>query len=321
MAWKTKCPFLKKETNAKTVEEIKSSLKFFYKFLHSILNKFSLLYCIKNIKMKRIFIATSIAIITIASCAKNGITGRRSFKLFSNEQIASMAASEYQSFLSSNKVVTDVSNKDAEMVRRVGSRIATAVTNFYKNDPKISAELATYKWEYNLVDSKDVNAWCMPGGKIVVYTGLLGVTQDEPSLAAVMGHEIVHALANHGNTRMSNQMVAQLGGVALDVALATKKEETRNLFGQAFGIGSSLGILSFSRKDELESDRYGIRFAAMAGYNPEAAIGLWQRMAAASAGAQKPPEFLSTHPVEERRIAELQKHMPEALSYYRPVSK
>jgi predicted Zn-dependent protease len=269
--------------------------------------------------MKKIIIF--VAVIGFAvSCSRNAITGRKQFTAYSEESIASMAATEYLSFLTENKVVTDVSNKDAEMVRRVGRRISTAIKEYYATNTQITTELNGYNWEYNLVESKDVNAWCMPGGKIVVYTGLLSVTQDEPSLAIVMGHEIMHALGRHGNERMSTGMLQQLGGVALEVALANKKEETRNVFSQAFGIGSQVGImLPFARKHELEADRFGLIFAAMAGYNPRVAIGLWQRMAALSANSQKPPEFLSTHPVEERRIAELEKIMPQALAVYKPV--
>jgi predicted Zn-dependent protease len=271
--------------------------------------------------MKKLFLATGIIALGIA-CSRNAITGRRQFKLFSEQQIQTMAASEYVSFLSSNKVVATTASKDAEMVRRIGDRISKAVTEFYKDNPKVSAELATYKWEYNLVDDKTANAWCMPGGKIVVYTGLLPITKDEPSLAVVMGHEVMHALGQHGNERMSSGMAAQLGGVALDVALANKREETRALFSQAYGLGAQVGyMLPFSRKHELEADKFGLYFAAMAGYDPQKAIGLWERMAQASASAQKPPEFLSTHPVEERRIAELQKHMPKALEYYKPYGK
>ena len=183
----------------------------------------------------------------------------------------------------------------------------------------LEKQLEGYKWEYNLVDSKEVNAWCMPGGKIVVYSGLLPITQNEAALAVVMGHEVTHALAKHGNERMSQGMVQQLGGVALNVALANKSVETQNLFMNAYGIGSEVGaILPFSRKNEPEADKYGLYFTAMAGYNPQEAIALWKRMEQAS-GGNKPPEMLSTHPLEEKRIEEIQKIMPQALSYYRPI--
>jgi predicted Zn-dependent protease len=181
--------------------------------------------------------------------------------------------------------------------------------------------LEGYQWEYKLVDSKEANAWCMPGGKIVVYTGLLPITQNEAALAAVMGHEVTHAIFYHGNERMSQGLIQQLGGVALQVAVANKPAATQNLFMNAYGVGSQVGVLlPFSRKHELEADRYGLIWTAMAGYNPEEAIRLWERMEKASNG-QKPPEFLSSHPSEGTRIEQLKKYMPEALSYYKPVGK
>lgn len=267
--------------------------------------------------MKRIaFLA--IASMQLLACSKNPITGRNQLTLFSESEIQSMASQEYQSFLTKNKVVATTVSKDAEMVRRIGSRIAAAVTTYY-TQKGLQAELAGYKWEYNLVDSKEVNAWCMPGGKIVVYTGLLPITQNEAALAVVMGHEIAHALAKHGNERMSQGMVQQLGGVALSVALANKSAETQNIFMGAYGIGTTYGaVLPFSRSNELEADKYGLYFCAMAGYNPQEAIPLWERMAAAS-GGNKPPEFASTHPAEATRIEKLKQLMPEALKYYKPI--
>jgi predicted Zn-dependent protease len=161
----------------------------------------------------------------------------------------------------------------------------------------------------------------MPGGKIVVYSGLLPVTQNEAALAVVVGHEVSHALFQHGNERMSQGLVQQLGGVALSVAVSSQPAATQNLFLQAYGVGSQVGLLlPFSRKQELESDRYGLRWAAMAGYNPREAIPLWQRMQKMAQG-KKPPEFLSTHPAEETRIQQLQKFMPDALKYYKPVNR
>ncbi len=260
------------------------------------------------------FLAGAIAI----GCSTNSVTGRSQFKLLPESELQAMAVTEYQSFLSSNKVISSSASKDAEMVTRVGQRITKAVEQYYA-DKGISSELAGYQWEYKLVDSKEVNAWCMPGGKIVVYTGLLPITQNEAALAAVMGHEVSHAIFNHGNERMSQGMAQEGLGSALSIALANKPAATQNLFMTAYGVGSNvLGVLPFSRKHELEADRYGLIWAAMAGYNPREAINLWQRMEAASNG-QKPPEFLSTHPSEGRRIQELEKHMPEALQYYKPV--
>ncbi|GAO43893.1 M48 family metallopeptidase [Flavihumibacter petaseus] len=269
--------------------------------------------------MKKLIYTLLIAA-SVTSCSKNPITGRNQLTLFSESEIQSMATQEYQQFLSQNKVVAASASKDAEMVRRVGQRISNAITSYY-SQKGLSNELAGYKWEYNLVDSKEVNAWCMPGGKIVVYTGLLPITQNEAALAVVMGHEIAHALAKHGNERMSQGMVQQLGGVALSVAVANKPEATQQIFMGAYGLGSQYGaVLPFSRSNELEADKYGLLFSAMAGYNPQEAIPLWERMAAASQG-NRPPEFASTHPAEATRIEKLKELMPEAMKYYKPVGK
>jgi predicted Zn-dependent protease len=269
--------------------------------------------------MVRKIIFLFIVAATFIACSKNAITGRKQFKLVPEAELQSMATAQYQQFLSSNKVVSNTANKDAEMVRRVGQRISNAVESYYTEIGKKDL-LDGFKWEYNLVDDKAVNAWCMPGGKIVVYTGLLPITQNEAALAVVMGHEVSHAIFQHGNERISQGLIQQLGGVALQVAVANKPQETQNLFLGAYGAGTALGVLlPFSRKHELEADRYGIRWSAMAGYNPREAIPLWERMEKAASG-QKPPEFLSTHPAEGHRIDELNKYMDEAMKYYKPVS-
>jgi predicted Zn-dependent protease len=206
------------------------------------------------------------------------------------------------------------------MVKRVGQRIVKAVETYYAQNG-ISEKLNGYKWEYNLVEDKAINAWCMPGGKIVVYTGLLPVSQNEAALAVVIGHEVSHALLQHGNQRMSQGLLQQLGGVALSVAVANKPAETQNLFMTAYGAGTTVGVmLPFSRNQELEADHFGLIWTAMAGYNPQEAIALWERMENASQG-QSPPEFLSTHPSEGRRRDQLQKFMPEAMKYYKPMAK
>ena len=264
--------------------------------------------------------AVFMASVTLVACSTNAVTGRSQFKLLPESQLQSMAVTEYQTFLSSNKVVASSGSRDAEMVTRVGQRITKAVQEYYASKG-LSDELAGYQWEYKLVQSNDVNAWCMPGGKIVVYTGLLPITQNEAALAAVMGHEVSHAIFNHGNERMSQSMGAEAVQTGLQVALANKPAATQSLFMGAFGVGTQVGVLlPFSRKHELEADRYGLIWAAMAGYNPREAVALWQRMEKASNG-QKPPEFLSTHPAEGSRIAQLEKYMPEALKYYKPVGK
>ena len=269
--------------------------------------------------MTRLFTSFFLLITLFIACSRNPITGRKSAKLIPESEIQSMATTEYQNFLSTNRVVSAGNNRDAEMVRRVGQRITRAVTDYYSSKG-LSKDLEGYHWEYNLVDSKEVNAWCMPGGKIVVYTGLLPVTQNEAALAVVMGHEVSHAIFQHGNERMSAGLLASVGDVALSVALANKPQETQNVFRGAYGVGAQVGVLlPFSRKHEYEADHWGLNWAAMAGYNPQEAIPLWQRMERASNG-QKPPEFLSTHPSEGNRIEQLQQFMPEALKYYKPVN-
>jgi predicted Zn-dependent protease len=265
--------------------------------------------------MKKIFFIAGISI-SLVSCSRNAVTGRNQLTLLPESEVQSMALTEYTTFLKHNNVVSPSGNRDAEMVRRVGERITAAITDYYTSKGQQSI-LTGYKWEYNLVDSKEVNAWCMPGGKIVVYTGLLPITQNEAALAVVMGHEVTHALAKHGNERMSQGMVQQFGQVALSVALSSKSQETQALFNTAYGVGSNLAVvLPFSRRDEYEADHFGLNFAALAGYDPREAIALWQRMEKASAG-NKQPEFLSTHPSEGNRIERLQKQMPEALKLYK----
>lgn len=249
-------------------------------------------------------------------CSTVPLTGRKQLSLIPASQMLGMSYSEYGNFLKSNKVSTNA--QATAMVKRIGGRVQNAVESYFK-EKGIQESLAGYQWEFNLVEDKQVNAWCMPGGKVVVYTGILPVTKTEEGLAVVMGHEIAHAVAEHGNERMSQGMLAQLGGVALDVALKDKPEQTRNLWLGAFGLGTQVGVLlPFSRTQESEADELGLTFMAMAGYNPQEAVTFWQRMAA-NKGGQAPPEFLSTHPSDETRIRQIQEHMPAALKYYKPA--
>jgi len=257
--------------------------------------------------------------VLLVSCSRNAITGRKQLTLYPESEITAAAEQQYRQFLSQNKVVSPSADRDAEMVRRVGQRVATAITQYY-TQKGLGDQIKGYQWEYNLVDSKEVNAWCMPGGKIVVYTGLLPITQNEAALAVVVGHEVTHAVAKHGNERLSQGMLQQLGGVALSAALASQPAETQNLLMAAYGAGSEVGILlPYSRNQEYEADKFGLYYTALAGYNPQEAIPLWQRMEAASQGSSKPPEFLSTHPAEGNRIKRLQDNMPEALKLYKPM--
>lgn len=263
--------------------------------------------------MKKIFLLLLCTFI-VGGCVINLLTGRKQLSLVKESDLQLMATAQYKTFLTENKVLNSATSRDAATVDRVGARISNAITKYYDSKGKGSM-LEGYNWEFNTVDSKEINAWCMPGGKVVVYTGLLPVTQNEAALAIVMGHEIAHSVAKHGNERMSQAMVQQMGGMALEVALAQKPQETQNLFLSAYGIGSDLGaMLPWSRQQETEADQYGLIFSAMAGYDPREAIAFWQRMS--SAGGASPPEFLSTHPSDETRLRKLQQFMPEAMKYY-----
>src|SRR5687768_11117908 len=209
--------------------------------------------------MIRIITSLFVSATLIIACSKNTVTGRNQFKLVPEAELQAMAQQEYRSFLSQSRVVTSSNNRDAEMVRRVGQRVTRAVEQYYR-DKGLSEELEGFNWEYNLVDDKAVNAWCMPGGKIVVYTGLLPITQNEAALAVVMGHEITHAVFQHGNERMSQAIGAEAVGMGLQVALANKPAQTQNLFYAAYGLGANIGLLlPYSRKHELEADRYGLK--------------------------------------------------------------
>jgi len=250
----------------------------------------------------------------VIACQTVPLTGRRQLSIIPAGEILSMSATSYKDFLSEHPVITGTN--DAAMIKRVGIRIQRAVEKYFAEN-NLSGRLQGYKWEFNLVDDKAVNAWCMPGGKVVVYTGILPIAQDDKGLAVVMGHEIAHAVANHGDERMSQGLIAQMGGMALSTALASKPKQTTDLFMTAFGIGTQVGVLlPYGRLQESEADRLGLIFMAMAGYDPHEAPGFWKRMSSGKQG-QAPPEFLSTHPADETRIRNLEKQMPEALSYYR----
>ncbi len=253
----------------------------------------------------------------LLSCQTNPVTGRKSLNLLPASELQSMSYSEYRTFLSSHKLSTNA--EQTAMVTRVGTNIQKAVETYMAQNGKKS-ELNGFKWEFNLVEDPAVNAWCMPGGKVVVYTGIMPLVQTETGLAVVLGHEIAHAIANHGGERMSQGIVQQLGGVALSVALSEKPAETRALFNQAYNVGSQVGVmLPYSRMNESEADKMGLIFMAMAGYNPDEAAKFWGRMKAASSGAS-PPEFLSTHPSDEKRIRDIQKWLPEIKQkYYKPL--
>jgi len=263
--------------------------------------------------MKKI-IYLLLTVVILTGCALNILTGRKQLSLVQESELQLMAKEQYNTFLSENKVLSSGSSREAASVDRVGARISKAITKYFATQGQESL-LEGYKWEFNTVESKDINAWCMPGGKVVVYTGLLPVTKNEAALAVVMGHEIAHSVAKHGNERMSQALVQQMGGMALSVALAQKPQETQDLFMMTYGIGSEVGaMLPWSRQQETEADQYGLIFSALAGYDPREAIAFWQRMSTAGGGS--PPEFLSTHPSDETRLKKLEKFMPEAMKYY-----
>jgi predicted Zn-dependent protease len=264
--------------------------------------------------MKKLLLLLGSLLITLLSCQTVPITGRQQLAFIPSESILPMSFSEYRDFLSKHKVVENT--EEAHMVKRVGRGIELAVERYF-SEHGLSSRLKGYAWEFNLVEDKNVNAWCMPGGKVVVYTGILPTVRDETGLAVVMGHEIAHAVANHGDERMSQGLLAQMGGLALSAALSEKPKETSNLFLQAYGLGAQVGVLlPFSRLQESEADHLGLIFMAMAGYDPRRAVDFWERMAQAKHG-KSPPEFLSTHPADARRIENIKELIPEAMAYYK----
>lgn len=265
-------------------------------------------------KLKIYLVQIFIFVIFISGCSSVPITGRKQLNVIPASTMLSMSYQQYDDFLKTNKAVTGT--PQAQQVKTVGQKIQRAVETYFSQHG-MSDDLKGYEWEFNLVESKDVNAWCMPGGKVVVYSGILPLTQDETGLAVVMGHEIAHAVAEHGGERMSQGLITQLGGIALSEAVKNKPQETQALWMAAFGVGAQVGVLlPYSRLHESEADRLGLIFMAMAGYDPNAAVPFWQRMAQMKQG-QAPPEFLSTHPSDDTRIKKIREQLPEALKYYK----
>ncbi|AUP81158.1 M48 family metallopeptidase [Flavivirga eckloniae] len=257
-------------------------------------------------KFKKLLLIVGI-VMFVLSCATNPFTGKNTLALVPNSQLFPTAFAQYDQFLTENKVIKGT--KDAEMIKRVGQRIAVAAERWLNSNGN-QGYLTDYKWEYNLVDDKTVNAWCMPGGKIVFYTGILPIAKGETGVAAIMGHEVAHALANHGQQRMSAAYLQQ--GLAVAGNIAIKDEKSRNAFNQYYGVGTQVGVmLPFSRSHETEADVIGVYLMAIAGYNPDEASELWKRMKANS-GGKAPPEILSTHPSNDSRIANLKRLAPEA---------
>lgn len=251
-------------------------------------------------------------LVFLQACGSVPFTGRKQLSLVSNEQVVALSLQQYQEFMRSAPLERNTSN--AEMVKRVGSRVANAVETFYKSNG-YESELQYYQWEFNLVKDKSVNAFAMPGGKIVIYDGLLPVTQTEEALAVVVGHEIAHVIARHAQERVSQQMALQYGGAIAGGLLGNSAGA--QIGQEVFGLGAQFGVMMpYARKQEYEADEIGLIVMALAGYNPQAAVPFWTRMAQSSQGGA-PPEFLSTHPTDEKRIARIQQIMPNVLQYYK----
>jgi predicted Zn-dependent protease len=251
---------------------------------------------------------------SLSACSTVPITGRSQLNLIPGSSMMSMSLQEYDQFLKEHKLSTNV--EQTATVKRVGANTQHAVERYFAASG-LSGHLKDYKWEFNLVEDKQVNAWCMPGGKVVVYTGLLPVARDDAGLAVVMGHEIAHAIAEHGNERMSQALLAQMGGVALSTALSTQTAATQQLWMSVYGVGAQYGaIMPYGRLQESEADQLGLIFMAMAGYDPNEAVAFWGRMSAQK-GGKAPPEFLSTHPSDATRIENIRRLIPEAMKYYK----
>jgi len=269
--------------------------------------------------MKRISLTLFVMVATffgswfINSCSTVPITGRQQLNLLPESQLIQMSMTNYDQFLGEHKLSDD--RRKTDMVKRVGENISKAVIEYMQKNG-MGNRIDNFKWEFNLIEEDVPNAWCMPGGKVVVYTGILPYAKTEGGLAVIMGHEVAHAVARHGNERMSQAMLIETGGLALAAAIDEKPEETKQLFMMAYGVGTAVGVsLPYSRSHETEADKLGLIFMAMAGYNPNEAVDFWQRMS--EAGGQKPPEFLSTHPSDQTRIEDLKAYMPEAMKYYK----
>jgi len=265
--------------------------------------------------MKKVFLVLAIGFI-VESCTKVPISGRRQLNLLPESTLLGMSFSQYNEFLNTNNVLPDSDPRTRE-IKDIGAKMAKAVEK-YLTDNKQAHRFKGFEWTFNLVDDPTVNAWCMPGGKVVFYTGILPYTQDANGIAVVMGHEIAHAVARHGNERMSQQMAIAMGGMALSTAVNENPEQTNNLFLASYGVATGLGSLHFSRNHESEADKLGLIFMAMAGYNPESAVSFWQRMAQ-SGGGGSTPEMFRTHPSDERRIKDIQNYLPQAMKYYKPA--
>lgn len=266
-----------------------------------------------NLMWKKLIILVIVGF-TLYACSKVAVTGRNQLSLVSNNEIIPVANQQYDEVIKKGPLSTN--QEQTQMVKRVGVRIQKAVEE-YMASKGASAELAGFAWEFNLIeDSKTVNAWCMPGGKVAFYSAIIPICKDETGIAVVMGHEVAHAIANHGRERMSQGMIAQFGLGSLAALMGQNPTAGKDLLMQAIGAGTNIGMLKFSREHESEADHIGLIFMAMAGYDPNAAPSFWERMTKAGSG-QEPPEFMSTHPSHNTRIRDLKGWIPEAMKYYK----
>jgi len=262
---------------------------------------------------KRVLLALTM-VIAMFSCSTVPLTGRKQLSLVGDAEVNQSAAASYSQLLSDPKTKVINSGADAQRVKRIGNSLAVAIERYLKDNGY--GDQYSFKWEFNLIQSPEVNAWCMPGGKVAVYSGLLPVANTDAYLAVVMGHEIGHAIARHSAERISQEMLVQGGGALVGAATSNKSAATQSAIGTLYGVGTQLKLLSYSRGQESEADRLGLTFMAMAGYDPHSAVAFWQRMAAQNKGGS-PPEFLSTHPADATRIANIQNLIPEAMKYYK----
>ena len=259
-------------------------------------------------------LASVLLVLLVAACATVPVTGRKQLSLIPDSQMHQLSYQQYDQVLAESTLSSDA--EATALVKKVGHRIQAAVEEYFARQG-MSHHLDGYQWQFSLIESDQVNAWCMPGGKVAFYTGILPLCGDEAGIAVVMGHEVAHAIAEHGSERMSQQLAIQMGGVALNEAVKNEPEETQAIYMTVFAVGAQYGaMLPYSRLHESEADHMGLIFMAMAGYDPRGAPKFWERMAAA--GGAKPPEFMSTHPSDETRIRQLNERMPEALTYYKP---
>ncbi len=265
--------------------------------------------------MKRLKLYSAIAISTVLfSCSQVPLTGRSQLSLVDDAALQQQANDAYRQFLSDPSTKVIRSGASAQSVKSVGNKLASAINRYMQSNGY--GDKYNYQYEFNLIESKDINAWCMPGGKVAVYSGILPVTRNDAGLATVMGHEIAHAIAQHAAERYSQMTLAQAGGGIVGAAVGGRSQGTQQVVGQLYGLGGQLALLKYSRNQESEADRLGLIFMAMAGYNPDNAVAFWERMAVAKEGNGTPPEFLSSHPSDATRIDAIRKLLPEARQFY-----